>query len=106
MVKAKPQKKLQIKSKQTIKRQKVTFSLEAKNAKEVVLMGEFNNWEPKVHPMKNDGNGIWNKTVMIPPGRYEYKFLADGQWMEDPRNDLKCPNCFGTYNSVFNLSLK
>jgi len=93
-----------IKTKQKIKRRKVTFSLEAAEAGEVFLMGNFNDWNPKIHPMKADGNGIWNKTVIIPPGKYEYKFLIDGDWIEDPQNDQTCPNCFGTLNSVFNLT--
>ncbi len=93
-----------IKTKQKIKRRKVTFSLEAAKAGEVFLMGNFNDWNPKIHPMKADGNGIWNKTVMIPPGKYEYKFLIDGNWIEDPQNHQTCPNCFGTLNSVFNLT--
>ena len=69
-------------------------------------MGDFNNWDPKVHPMKRDDKGMWNKTVMIPPGQYEYKFLTDGKWIEDPHNDQNSPNCFGTYNSVLNLDPK
>ena len=93
-----------IKTKQKIKRRKMTFSLEAAEAGEVFLMGNFNDWNPKMHPMKADGNGRWNKTVMIPPGKYEYKFLIDGNWIEDPQNDQTCPNCFGTLNSVFNLT--
>jgi 1,4-alpha-glucan branching enzyme len=98
--------KSKIKSKQAIKRRRVTFSLEATHASEVILMGDFDNWDPKVHPMKNNGNGIWNRTLMIYPGRYEYKFLVDGQWTEDPQNDQNCPNSFGTYNSVINLMPK
>ena len=92
--------------KQTIKRQRVMFSLDATEAKEVNLMGDFNNWNPKMHPMKNDGNGIWSKTVMLYPGEHEYKFLVDGDWREDPQNDQSCPNCFGTQNSVLNLTVK
>jgi len=46
---------------------------------------------------------MWNKVVMLTPGDYEYKFLVDGQWREDPLNDHLCPNRFGTYNSVINL---
>jgi len=68
-------------------------------------MGDFNNWNAKKHPMKNIGNGMWNKSVVIPPGRYEYKFLVDKQWEEDPQNEQTCLNCFGTYNSVFNLAV-
>ncbi len=92
------------KSKQTFQRRKIKFSLKAVDAKEVVLTGDFNNWDPKTHPMKTDGNGLWDKTVMLPPGKYEYKFLIDGDWKEDPQNDQTCPNCFGTQNSILNLS--
>ena len=92
-----------VKLKHQIKRRKVTFSFESSGAEEVILMGDFNNWNEKKHPMKNNGNGMWNKSVLIPPGRYEYKFLVDGQWEEDPQNDQTCLNCFGTYNNVFNL---
>jgi 1,4-alpha-glucan branching enzyme len=62
------------KSKQKIKRRRVTFSLEATEAKEVALVGDFNNWDLETHPMKNNGNGIWKKTVMLYPRTYEYKF--------------------------------
>jgi len=93
-----------VKTKQKIKRRKVTFSLEATDANEVILMGDFNNWNAKKHRMKSDKNGMWNQSVVIPPGRYEYKFLVDRQWKEDPQNDHTCLNCFGTYNSVFNLT--
>ena len=87
--------------KQKIKRRKVTFSLDLPDAKEVILMGDFNNWNPKKHSMQKDENGVWNKTVILPPGNYEYKFIVDRQWKEDPQNDQVCQNCFGTYNSVF-----
>jgi 1,4-alpha-glucan branching enzyme len=88
---------------QKIKRKKAFFSIEAPTAEEVILMRDFNKWDTKVHPMKNDGNGFWSKTVVIPPGKYEYKFLIDGDWKEDPRNVQTCPNCFGTLNSILNL---
>ncbi len=93
-----------VKPKNKIKRRKITFSLESTGAKEVVLMGDFNNWNPKKHPMKQDENGKWTRAVILPPGQYEYKFLVDGQWKEDPRNDKTCTNIFGTHNSVFNLT--
>lgn len=41
-----------IKSKLKPKRRRVTFSLISPDAKEVILMGDFNQWNPKVHPMK------------------------------------------------------
>ena len=54
--------------------------------------------------MKSNENVTWVRNVIIPPGKYEYKFLVDGQWEEDPQNDQTCLNGFGTYNNVFNLT--
>jgi 5'-AMP-activated protein kinase regulatory beta subunit len=95
-----------VKLKPKTKRKKITFSLEATNATQVFLMGDFNSWNPKKHPMKKDENGIWEKAVIIPPGTYEYKFLVDGRWEEDPQNVQKRLNNYGTYNNVLNVSSK
>lgn len=88
-----------IKSKSKIKRRKVTFSLMSPYAKEVVLMGDFNHWNPKKHPMKKDTNGVWKKTTMLFPGRYEYRFLVDNRWENDPENKQLCSNSFGSKNN-------
>ena len=95
-----------IKTGQGIKRRKVTFSLENADANEVFLIGDFNKWNPKTHSMKSDGNGTWVKNVIIPPGKYEYKFIVDGQWKEDPQNEQLSLNCFGTYNNIINVTAK
>lgn len=88
------------KSKASVKRRRIIVSLEAPKAKGVTLMGDFNRWNPKTHPMKRDKDGLWKKIVMLPPGKYEYKFLVDGQWWHDPNNDHLKTNCFGTQNNV------
>lgn len=92
--------------KQKGKRWRITFSLEAPDAKEVILMGDFNQWNSRVHPMKKDEIGVWNKVTMLTPGVHEYKFLVDGQWHSDPNNDQVCPNCFGTFNNVVTVGGK
>ena len=94
------------KKKNKRKLRKVKFSFESADAREVFLLGDFNNWDPRAHPMKNDGNGRWNRTIVVPTGKYEYKFLADGKWLPDPCNDQRCPNCFGSDNSVLELEFK
>jgi 1,4-alpha-glucan branching enzyme len=91
------------KLKEIDKRRAWTFSLEASEAKEVLLMGDFNDWSPGKDPMQKDENGIWKRQVMLSPGNHEYKFLVDGHWKEDPRNNRRCPNRFGSYNSVIRL---
>lgn len=95
---------LKHKSKQKNKKRKATFSISLSDAKEVYLVGSFNNWNTKKHPMHQNKNGVWEKSVIIPPGVYEYKFLIDGKWENDPQNCLSCLNCFGTENSVFDFT--
>ncbi len=92
-----------VKSNQKITRRKATFSLESADAKEIILLGDFNSWDPKLHPMKMVGNGVWNVSLNLLPGKYEYKFLVDGEWKTDPKNEQTCINCFGTHNSILNL---
>jgi 1,4-alpha-glucan branching enzyme len=85
------------------KKRRLHFILDAPLAGSVILMADFNKWDNKIHPMKKDDKGIWSKTVVIPCGRYEYKFLVDGEWWNDPRNPEVCYNKHGTLNSVITL---
>jgi 1,4-alpha-glucan branching enzyme len=87
------------------KRKRITFSIEALEAKEVFLVGEFNGWKTGAHPMKKNGTGIWTKPLMLPEGRFEYKFLIDNNWVADPQNERSCSNCFGTQNSIVSVNL-
>lgn len=48
-----------VNSKEKIKQKRWTFSLEANEAKEVFLVGDFNNWSLGKHPMRKDKNGVW-----------------------------------------------
>ena len=89
--------------KETPKKRKITFSLENIEAQQVYLVGDFNGWDVGAHPMKHSGNGKWKKQLVLPQGQFEYKFLADDQWLSDPNNERTCPNCFGTKNSVVNV---
>ena len=87
-------------SKQIVKNQKVTFTFNSDHAEEVFLMGDFNEWKPDTRPMDYVGNNTWQKSVMLSPGKHEYKFVVDGQWIEDANNEQSCPNRFGTRNSI------
>ena len=91
------------KSEHKPKRRKVTFSLMSPDANEVILMGDFNQWNPKVHPMKKNKNGVWEKATYLFPGTYEYRFMVDGQWENDPENKLRRTNRFGTENNLIDV---
>jgi 1,4-alpha-glucan branching enzyme len=79
---------------------KVQFQFPAAQAAEAYLVGEFNNWDTSAHPMKKDKNGVWELTIALQPGRYEYRFFIDGDW----QSDISCcgcvPNEFGSMNCV------
>ncbi len=82
------------------KTRNVVFVLPEPNAKRVSLSGEFNGWSPNATPMKRQQDGRWEATVDLAPGRYQYKFVVDGQWIPDPHAHENVWNQHGTLNSV------
>ena len=78
----------------------VEFALKMPQAKDVSLAGSFNGWDEKHTPMRRDPSGGWKTSVSLIPGRYEYRFIADGQWLSDPNARESVSNSFGTTNSV------
>jgi 1,4-alpha-glucan branching enzyme len=78
----------------------VEFALHAPQAQAVSVAGTFNDWDPGRTPMNAGSGGTWKTTVWLPAGRYEYRFVADGQWLSDPMARERVPNSFGSTNSV------
>jgi 1,4-alpha-glucan branching enzyme len=79
----------------------VAFILDSPGAESVYLCGDFNQWSPTGLPMVPRLQGcLWEKRLMLPPGRYEYKFIVDGVWRHNPAVDENIPNAFGSLNSV------
>jgi len=69
--------------------------------KRVNLFGQFNSWDRNSLPMSDiEGKGIYEISVPLDPGRYEYKFFVDGAELIDPKNPVKVPNGLGDFNSV------
>lgn len=58
------------------------------NAEEVYLSGSFNEWSTMEIPMKKVQGG-WRAVIMLDPGKYTYKYIVDGKWINDPDNLLK-----------------
>jgi 1,4-alpha-glucan branching enzyme len=81
-------------------KQKVTFACAAPEARTVLLAGDFTGWETAPLPLKKQKGGGWTTTVSLAEGRYQYRFLVDGQWKDDPSCPLRQPNEFGTQNCV------
>ncbi|MCW8996689.1 MAG: alpha-amylase family glycosyl hydrolase, partial [Psychromonas sp.] len=69
--------------------------------KRVNLFGQFNSWDRNSLPMSDiEGKGIYEISIPLDPGRYEYKFFVDGAELIDPKNPVKVPNGLGDFNSV------
>ncbi len=82
----------------------VRFVLVDLGAKRVALSGEFNQWSTDKTRMQRNAAGHWEATVELAPGRYEYKFVVDGEWVPDPLAHQTVWNPHGTLNSVVQVS--
>jgi hypothetical protein len=68
------------------------------SAKEVILAGSFNGWNPGELFMLKDTSG-WTLPYVLGTGNYEYKFVIDGKWMPDPMNPYSTGS--GEYENSF-----
>ncbi len=80
-----------------------TFALFEPHATKVCLSGEFNAWSTTATPMTQQSEGFWKASLTLPPGRYQYKFVVDGQWMPDPKARESVFNEHGSLNSVIEV---
>ena len=90
----------------------VSFDLYAPSAREVFLVGEFNDWDAASIPMKRCADGNWRVELMLPVGIFRYKFLVDSVWRCSPdqphdRCDRPCeacprcvPNLLGSFDRI------
>lgn len=81
----------------------VSFSLKAPDAQSVYLAGDFNNWYIDEAWRLQRANGRWETNVKLKPGAYQYRFIVDGQWREDPENPKRIENSFGDSNSLIEI---
>ncbi len=79
---------------------KTVFSFTAPEAQTVQLAGDFTDWELSPLSLKKLKNGLWKTTVALEVGSYQYRFLVDGQWRDDPDCAARVPNSFGAENCV------
>ena len=84
----------------------VAFSLEAPDASQVSIVGDFNNWDPTATPLTrvSDG-GRWEAVVPLTPGRYQFTFMIDGsRWVRDPLLPQATGDDFGQPTSVITIT--
>ena len=85
---------------------KVTFIVPkevAGSAKQVHIVGDFNNWKKKSSPLKKLKTGTFKVTIDLPCGKeYQYRYLIDNTiWENDGAADKYVPSpYYGAENSV------
>lgn len=71
----------------------------------LAIAGDFNNWNPSQTPMTRDEKlGVWRACVVVPAGRYRYRLVRDGQWVQDPFNPTVESNPFGELNNLIEVT--
>lgn len=79
----------------------IRFALVAPSAVHVSIVGDFNQWNPAALPLRRLPDGrTWEVQVPLPPGRYTYAFVVDGQISRDPVAPEAANDDFGVANSV------
>ena len=73
-------------------------------ATDVRIAGDFNGWVPDKGVrslIESEGDTrVWTKILSLPPGRYQYRYVVDGEWREDPVNPDAVSSSIGGRNSV------
>jgi 1,4-alpha-glucan branching enzyme len=88
-----------------LEEQEIILTYFAPLAREVKVAGDFNGWRPDATPLKNTGAGEWVVRLMLRSGQYEYRFVVDGRWTEDPQVSQRMANPHGGFNSVLTVPL-
>lgn len=78
----------------------VELKFVAPEAGQVQVAGDFNGWRPE--PLQREGDG-WAARLRLPPGRYAYMYVVDGQWTSDPQAHSFRDDEFGRQNAVLHL---
>lgn len=81
----------------------VAFQLRAPEAQAVTVAGDFNDWKPETLSMQRGTDGLWTAQAALPPGRYAYMYVVDGQWLTPPDARRTQDDGFGAQNGVLDL---
>lgn len=84
---------------------KVTFTVPAEEAKNVAVVGTFNDWNGEATPLKKLKNGSFKGTVDLEAGNsYEFRYIVDGEYVNEEQADNYAWSDFaGADNSVLSL---
>ena len=83
----------------------ITFYYYDPSARDVSLIGSFNDWGTADGEMVQIRPGLWEGMLETSkPGTHRYKFLIDrSRWTHDPENPLRIEDGFGGFNSLITI---
>ena len=81
---------------------KVTFSVAAKEASQVSVVGDFNNWNVAEGALSKLKNGAFKGVFDLnKDAEYEFKYVIDGSFVNEPEADsFKWNEFAGNENGV------
>lgn len=86
--------------------QGLLFVQPVSGSSQLYVAGDFNNWNAAATPLRQDENlNIWQACISVPPGRYRYRLVVDGKWVQDPYNSYVESNPFGELNNVVEVEI-
>jgi len=71
---------------------------------ELYIAGDFNDWIPDFQVTTEHQGGLIKKILRLPPGRYQYRLVINGNWQKDPYNTEQVMNEYGETNSILNVA--
>lgn len=88
----------------TAGRKRIKFQVKANPGSHVYIAGSFNDWDATSKPMKDvNGTGDYTTMLYLLKGKYEYKYVINGEWHVDPECPKWVQNNCGTLNSLITI---
>ncbi len=82
---------------------RVKFIYKGPKNRNVYLVGDFNNWDPFMHKMRETNTGFYELSLHLLPGAHYYYFLSNGLKVLDPLNSDQGLDYEGDEASYFNF---
>ena len=81
----------------------VLFRVHAPGSGSVEVAGEFNGWGRSKLLLQPTKDGWWELRMPLPPGRYQYVYVVDGETMTPPESAVRIDDGFGGQNGYLEI---
>jgi hypothetical protein len=80
---------------------RVRFRFELPGATRVSVVGDFNGWDAASGALRRTGDGVFEGSFRVAPGRHAYSLLVDGEPRRPPGAERYASDGFGGENAIF-----